>query len=110
ALRRGYATSSTDTGHSTPGASFALGHPEKLVDYAWRSEHEMTVKAKAIIAAHYGQAPRLSYCNGIIAGAPASDWTGRVAASLRVAAAVHKDEAGNIPAAKYPAIHAAVVD
>src|SRR4051794_35855798 len=29
ALRRGYATSSTDTGHSTPGASFALGHPEK---------------------------------------------------------------------------------
>ena len=131
ALRRGYATSSTDTGHSTPGGSFALGHPEKLIDYAWRSEHEMTVKAKAIIAAHYGEAPKLSYwrgCsaggkqalkeaqrfpedfNGIIAGAPASDWTGRASSALRIAATVHKDENSNIPAAKYPAIHAAVLD
>jgi len=131
ALRRGYATSSTDTGHSTSGAGFALGHPEKLVDYAWRSEHEMTVKAKAIIAARYGEAPKLSYWNGcsaggkqalkeaqrfpedfngIVAGAPASDWTGRASSALRVAAAVHKDEASNIPAVKYPAIHAAVLD
>jgi len=131
ALRHGYATSSTDTGHSTPGASFALGHPEKLIDYAWRSEHEMTVKAKAIIAAHYGETPKLSYWNGcsaggkqalkeaqrfpedfngIIAGAPASDWTGRASSALRVAARVHKDDASNIPAAKYPAIHAAVLE
>ena len=43
ALRRGYATTSTDTGHDTAGGSFALGHPEKLIDYAYRSEHEMTV-------------------------------------------------------------------
>src|SRR5665213_1164333 len=44
ALRRGYATSSTDTGHEAPvtSAEWALGHPEKVVDYAWRSEHEMT--------------------------------------------------------------------
>src|ERR1051325_3488890 len=28
ALRRGYATASTDTGHNTPGGSWALGHPE----------------------------------------------------------------------------------
>jgi len=131
ALRRGYATSSTDTGHSGGNARFALGHPEKLIDYAWRSEHEMTVNAKAIIAAFYGNAPRLSYWNGcsaggkqalkeaqkfpqdfdgIIAGAPASDWTGRASASLRVAQAVHKDEASDIPAAKYPLIHAAVLD
>ena len=60
ALARGYATSSTDTGHSMPGGGFALGHPEKLIDYAWRSEHEMTVKAKAIIKAFYGEAPKLS--------------------------------------------------
>jgi feruloyl esterase len=37
ALRRGYATSSTDTGHNGPGASFALGHPEKLIDFGYRS-------------------------------------------------------------------------
>jgi feruloyl esterase len=36
-LARGYATSSTDTGHSTPGGEFVVGHPEKWVDYAWRS-------------------------------------------------------------------------
>src|ERR1700730_17598208 len=55
-LRRGYVTASTDTGHQSDvtSASFALGHPEKLVDYAWRSEHEMTLKAKAILQAFLG--------------------------------------------------------
>ncbi len=40
ALREGYAAASTDTGHKaseTPGASFALGHPEKLIDFGYRS-------------------------------------------------------------------------
>jgi len=68
ALARGYATTSTDTGHSTPGATFALGHPEKLVDYAYRSEHEMTVKAKAVVNAFYGSAPTKSYFNGCSTG------------------------------------------
>src|SRR5262249_1584774 len=49
ALQRGYATTSTDTGHTGTSGAFALGHPEKFVDFAYRSEHEMTVKAKAII-------------------------------------------------------------
>ena len=68
AVRKGYASASTDTGHSGGSASFALGHPAKLIDYAWRSEHEMTVKAKAIIAAFYGNGPKLSYWNGCSAG------------------------------------------
>ena len=38
------------------------------MDYAWRSEHEMTVAAKTIIEAFYGSAPRLSYWNGCSAG------------------------------------------
>src|SRR5262245_12443846 len=63
ALRRGYATSSTDTGHTGGDGSFALGHPEKVVDYAYRSEHEMSVKAKAVITAYYGEGPKLSYWN-----------------------------------------------
>ncbi len=33
ALRGGYATSSTDTGHVGGSGSFALGHPEKLIDF-----------------------------------------------------------------------------
>ncbi|PYS35018.1 MAG: hypothetical protein DMG14_28010, partial [Acidobacteria bacterium] len=110
AVRAGYASASTDTGHSTAGGSFALNHPEKLIDFGWRSEHEMTVKAKAVIQAFYGSAPKLSYWNGcstggrqglkeaqkfpddydgIIAGAPAN----RTAISLWIAAAVLKDPA-----------------
>ena len=70
ALRRGYATASTDTGHQddVTSAKWALGHPEKVVDYAWRSEHEMTVKAKVLIAAFYGQNPKYSYWTGCSGG------------------------------------------
>ena len=58
ALQSGYATASTDTGHVGGRGTFALGHPEKLVDFAWRSEHEMTAKAKLLIAAFYGSGPK----------------------------------------------------
>jgi len=53
-LERGYATASTDTGHEGGSASFALGHPEKVIDFGWRAVHEMTVTAKQVIAAFYG--------------------------------------------------------
>ena len=68
ALRDGYATSSTDTGHTGGTASFALGHPEKLIDYAYRSVHEMTVKSKAIATAFYGTDATRSYFNGCSTG------------------------------------------
>src|SRR5437879_688660 len=44
ALAHGYATASTDTGHTGGSASFALGHPEKLIDFGYRAVHEMTVE------------------------------------------------------------------
>ena len=68
ALAQGYATASTDTGHSTPGAAFAMNHPEKMVDYAHRAVHEMTVQAKVLVAAFYGSAPKLSMWNGCSTG------------------------------------------
>src|SRR6185295_422095 len=68
ALRRGYATSSTDTGHVGGSGSFALGHPEKLIDYGYRSEHEMAVASKTIVEKFYGNGPRLSYWNGCSTG------------------------------------------
>ncbi len=49
--RPGYATSMTDTGHEGGSASFALGHPEKQIDFGYRAVHELAVKSKAIIAA-----------------------------------------------------------
>jgi feruloyl esterase len=126
AVRAGYATASTDTGHVGDRGAFVMGHPEKLIDFAWRSEHEMTVKAKAIIQAFYGRAPKFSYWNGcstggrqglkeaqqfpadydgIIAGAPAN----RTAISLWIAHGVLKDKTSYIPPAKYPVIHQAAL-
>jgi feruloyl esterase len=130
-LRRGYAAASTDTGHSGGSASFALGHPEKLTDFAWRAVHEMTVQAKAIVAAFYGSAPRLSYwtgCSsggkqglkeaqrfpadydGIVAGAPANFWTHLMAGGLWIGQATLKDPASYIPKEKYAVIHKAALD
>ena len=56
-LAKGYATAATDDGHqgNPLDASFAAGHPEKLVDFGHRAVHEMTVAAKAAIAAFYGK-------------------------------------------------------
>ncbi len=126
AVKSGFATASTDTGHSTPGGSFVQGHPEKLIDFSWRAVHEMTVAAKAIIQTFYGDAPRRSYWNGcstggrqglkeaqmfpqdydgIIAGAPAN----RTAMALWIAHALLKNPAGYIPPAKYRLIHRAAL-
>jgi feruloyl esterase len=67
-LRRGYATASNDTGHTGGSASFAVGHPEKLIDFAYRAMHEMTVQSKAMLQAFYRRAPRLSYYQGCSTG------------------------------------------
>ena len=118
-LKRGNASGSTDTGHpAAPGvdmAKFALGHPEKLVDFASRSEHEMTVTAKALTRAFYGKAPEHSYwigCStggkqglteaqrfpddydGILAGAPANNWTRLMIGDFDATLAAAKDSAG----------------
>src|SRR5258706_12126546 len=61
ALRAGYATASTDTGHTGTDGQFALGHPELVVDFGYRAIHEMTVKGKLITEAFYGMKSRESY-------------------------------------------------
>jgi feruloyl esterase len=66
-LRRGYAAASNDTGHSDNGAQFALSQ-DKLVDFAYRAMHEMTVQSKTIVGAFYSRPPRLSYYQGCSTG------------------------------------------
>ncbi len=68
ALQERYATASTDTGHQEPNGMFALGHPEKIVDFGYRAIHETAVKSKAIIKAFYGRDARLSYFQGCSTG------------------------------------------
>jgi feruloyl esterase len=67
-LAKGYATASNDTGHKGGSASFALDHPEKLIDFGYRSMHEMAIKSKAIIQAFYSREPQLSYYQGCSTG------------------------------------------
>lgn len=133
AVRQGFAAASTDTGHSAPDleASWALGHPEKVIDFGHRAIHWMTVHAKAIITAYYGAPPTRSYFSGcsnggrqalmeaqrypedydgLIAGAPAMDWTMQMAATARISWAMLRDPAGFIPPEKLPAIQAAVLE
>ena len=98
ALRRGYATAATDDGHRASGldASWAVGHPQKVVDFGYRALKVTTDNAKAIIGAYESSAPLRSYFDGcsdggrealmeaqryphdfdgIIAGSPANAWT-----------------------------------
>ncbi len=132
AVRRGYATAGTDTGHSGSAvdAAWALGHPEKVIDFGYRGIHEMTLKAKAIIDAFYSANPQHSYfasCSdggrealmeaqrfpedydGILAGAPANHWTHLLASAMWDVQATTLDPASYIPASKLAAISAAVL-
>lgn len=131
AVSNGYATAGTDTGHSggATDAGWALGHPEKVVDFGYRAIHEMTVKAKAIISAFYGDGPKRSYfaaCSnggrqalmeaqrfpedydGIIAGAPANSWTHLFVAGIWDLQDMQADPASYIPTSKIAAIANAV--
>jgi feruloyl esterase len=129
ALRRGYAVGATDDGHTERGgARFALGHSEKLIDFAYRAEHESTLEAKALVKVFYGRASSHSYwqgCSGggregliqayrypdefdgIIAGDPAN--IRRNAWALWLAVRTLSDPAAYIPPSKYPMIHQAVL-
>jgi feruloyl esterase len=62
-LRTGAATAASDNGHEGGSASFALGHPEKLKDFAERAGHLTLVDAKLLIQAFYGKGPNLSLMN-----------------------------------------------
>jgi len=68
ALRRGYATASTDTGHTGDDMKFGEGHPEKVIDYGYRAVHVMTETAKLIVRNAMGRFADKSYFVGCSAG------------------------------------------
>ncbi len=130
ALSRGYATSSTDTGHQAAvlDGSWALGHPEKLKDYGYRAIHETAVNAKALVRALLGRKPDFSYFaggsnggraalmeaqrypedyNGIESGAPALDGSNTLVFGTWLEQSLMRSESSWIPIEKLPAIGAA---
>src|SRR4029077_20690009 len=132
AILQRYASAATDTGHAAGGtdATWALGYPEKIIDYAHRAIHEMTSLSKATVKAFYGDAPKHSYfasCSnggrqalmeaqrypndydGILAGAPANYWTHLLSSALWDAQATTLDPDSYIPPSKIPAIAHAVL-
>jgi feruloyl esterase len=132
AVRHGYAAAATDTGHRDRGESarWALGHKEKIIDFGYRAIHETAVTAKALIQAFYGDPPKRSYFNscsnggrqalmeaqrfpedydGIIAGAPANDWTHLLSSAANGVKTTLTNAASYISASKLPAIEAAAL-
>ncbi len=132
-LSMGYATAATDDGHqgNPLDASFAAGHPEKLVDFGHRAPHEMTVAAKAVIGAFYGRDTNRSLfvsCStggrqglmeayryprdydGISSMAPANPMVALMVSSLWTGYATLKDAASGIPPQKFAVIHKAAVE
>lgn len=82
--------------HEGGGADWAVGHPEKVIDFGHRAVHEVAVHAKAVIEAFYGTQPSRNYfvgCSdggrealmeaqrypadfdGLLVGAPANRWS-----------------------------------
>lgn len=132
ALDNSNVTAATDTGHFADGmdASWALHHPEKIADYGWRGIHQMTAQAKAIIAAYYATPAEHSYftaCSdggrealmeaqrfsddydGILAGAPAYNWTTLLTSAAIGMQTLLSDSASYIPASDAPLIHRAIL-
>jgi feruloyl esterase len=130
ALRRGYATAGTDTGHTGDDLSFAAGHPDKIVDWAYRGVHEMTVASKLVIRARQGKLPQHSYftgCStggaqglmsaqrypndydGIVAGNPGGDRINRLASYIWAWNAAHQTPESRIPPEKLRKVNDAVL-
>lgn len=114
-VNRGYATVGTDTGHEwQPGymANWAFDNVEAQLNFGYLAVHRTAEVAKAIIRAYYGKDAAHSYfvgCSrgggqammeaqrypkdfdGIVAGAPAFNWTGFAATMVSIAKALYPD-------------------
>jgi feruloyl esterase len=129
-LAAGNAVAGTDDGHEAAGndARWAVGHPEKLIDYGYRALKETTDAARAIVRAFTGRAPSRSYftgCSdggrealmeaqrfpddfdGIVAEAPALDATRLLAAMAWNALALDRTPGSYLSPAKLVTLQAA---
>jgi feruloyl esterase len=137
ALKAGFATMSTDNGHVTDttqanGGSeqtWALGHPEKMLDFAFRAMHVSTIAGKQVVRRFYGRTALRSYfvgCSqgghhalmeasrypadydGIVAGAPAWHWANQMVNATWSSMAPLKD-AGAITAQSTQLLNKAII-
>ncbi len=67
AVKLGFATASTDTGHTGDAGEWCF-NKDKLLDFGGRAIHETTVFAKKITQLFYGKAPKASFMSGCSLG------------------------------------------
>lgn len=130
-LLRGFATAATDDGHTAgPDQTWAIGHPEKVVDFGYRAVHETSVQAKVILRAFYGKDAQRNYfvgCSeggreglteaqrypkdfeGIVAGAPAIHWNALQLRGAWDALALLATPDSYIPPAKLPILQTGAI-
>ena len=116
-VNHGYATVGTDTGHESQSgymAEWARDNVEAQLNFGYLAVHRTAEVSKALVRAYYRADPAHSYfigCSrgggqammetqrypndfdGVVAGAPAFNWTGFAAASVAIAKALYPDPA-----------------
>jgi feruloyl esterase len=137
ALARGYASVTGNGGHESSGTGFdaiwAANAPNLQEDFGWRSNHVVTLVAKAITTHYYGKPIKLSYMagnskggqavlleaqrfpedfDGLMPSAPVYDYTGRnVIAAAWFARAIDDGHGGSVLNAEAAqAVHKSVLE
>jgi len=131
ALNDHFAVAATNNGHQELGVSWMIGHPEKVIDFAYRAVHLTAERAKDVVKAFYGRAQEHSYFNGcseggrealmvaqrypqdfdgVIAGDPGHVWTHLFFAGIWDGRAFSDDPAAYIPPKQLEMVHQAVLN
>lgn len=135
-IAQGYAVAATDDGHqiqdmaSSITPTWALGHPEKVIDFGYRALHETATLSKTALQSYFNKAASRAYFNGcsdggrealmeaerypedfdgIIAGAPANHWTHHFAGFVWNELALNGKPESRIAAEQLPAIEKAAL-
>ena len=128
----GYATAGSDAGHQAEAedASWAYKHPEKIKDFGWRAVHLTSIASKSMVQAFYAKPQTKAYfdaCSdggrealmeaqrfpddydGILAGAPAHNWTHMLTGGIALVQASTIDPEAFFSTMKLPSIRAAAL-
>ena len=129
-LEEHFAVAGTNNGHQEMGGSFAIGHPEKVTDFAYRAVHLTAERAKDVIKAFYGRSQQHAYFNGcseggrealmeaqrypedfdgIISGDPGHFWNHLFFAGIWDSRAFQDDPASYLPPAKVELVQKAIL-
>lgn len=131
-MKQGYAGVATNAGHDdAPNATWAINAPVGIKDFGYNANHLGAVAAKAAVGAFYGRPATRAYFHGcsnggrdalmlaqrfpddfdgIVAGAPAADYTGVMAAFAHYKVLFKTSPAAQTLQSKLPILRQAVIE